>query len=146
MFSRIFARSIWESLLSPLVRWAFTSIRTGALIRALLTFFVGGLIWIALARRAYPHALSFDSLWEAIWLLFRIFLAADVFRRVLLAGFVIWAAYQLAAIYLDDIFELRDVAVAARFIRQAAFTASYDLMEIKDGWVNPDHRRSPVFL
>jgi hypothetical protein len=72
--------------------------------------------------------------------------AADVFRHVLIAGSVFWLAYRIAAIYLDDIFELNNVNIAERFIRQAALASQYNVIEIRDGAVAQKDKLSPIFL
>lgn len=56
-----------------------------------------------------------------------------------------WPTGQ-SAIYLDDIFELKNIRIAERFIRQSAFASQYDVMEIKDGEVRLKDQNSPMFL
>jgi hypothetical protein len=77
---------------------------------------------------------------------FRALFAPDVFKHILVGGLVFWLAYRAAAIYLDDIFELKNVRIAERFIRQSAFASQYDVIEIKDGEVALKDQESPIFL
>jgi hypothetical protein len=74
--------------------------------------------------------------------------AAEVFRSVLGIAFAFWLAYRLASIYLADIFELPDVAVASKFIRQAAFYTvnpmKYNRLVIRDGKIAPESEDSPI--
>jgi hypothetical protein len=77
---------------------------------------------------------------------FRALFAPDVFKHVLVGGLVFWLAYRAAAIYLDDIFELKNVRIAEKFIRQSAFASQYDVIEIKNGEVAPKDQKSPIFL
>jgi hypothetical protein len=62
----------------------------------------------------------------------------------LLGGVAFWFAFQVVAIYLDDVFELGDVSTAKRFIRQAAFASRYNTIEIRDGQVAFEHQESPI--
>ena len=66
------------------------------------------------------------------------------FLPVVLLPFVF--ALQLAARYLADIFELEDVRVARKFIRQAALASQYDTIRIRGGDVAPDDKESPIVL
>lgn len=50
------------------------------------------------------------------------------FMAVYLAG---WIALRVASLYLDDIFELKDVEISERFIRQAVYGGGYDTITIK---------------
>ncbi|MFQ5615249.1 MAG: hypothetical protein ACE5GO_02155 [Anaerolineales bacterium] len=73
------------------------------------------------------------------------YFAADIFRHVLVIGFAFWVTFQIASIYLDDIFELDDTSIAARFIRVAAFVGRYHRVHIIDGGISPKNKDSPVF-
>lgn len=146
MYPRVLTESIWESLLSPYFRRAFTTVRIWTLMRDLVLILLGVFLWVLVALRAHPVILGSRSAEETAIFFLRALLAADVLSTILIAVFVFWVAMRVAAIYLDDIFELKDVQVAGRFIRQAAFATSYDLIEIKDGQVIQEHQRSPVFL
>jgi len=63
---------------------------------------------------------------------------------VMLAPYFI--AQHTAAIYLADVFELEDIAVARRFVVGVALTGSDDTIRIKEGKVSEEHLESPVFL
>lgn len=63
---------------------------------------------------------------------------------IFLAPFFI--ALQSAAIYLADIFELENVAIARKFIWEVALTGSNETIRVKQGEVSEDHRLSPTFL
>lgn len=146
MYSRQFATSLWDRIVSFVVERAFVSVRAGALIRKWSLIILGGLFWILIAWIAHPPVLGAEPIENIIFYPFRALFAADVFKHVLIAGLAFWVAYRIAAIYLDDIFELNNVPMAARFIRQSAFATQYDLIEIKDGKVAPEHRDSPIIL
>lgn len=63
---------------------------------------------------------------------------------VFLASFFI--ALQTAAMYLADVFELKDAGVARRFIRRVALTGSQETIHIKNGEVEKKSENSPVIL
>jgi hypothetical protein len=68
-----------------------------------------------------------------------------VLRWVLVAALAFWVAYRTAAIYLDDIYELGDIQVAQRFILQAVFSSQYNHIAIREGEVQPELKKSPVY-
>ncbi len=146
MYSRYLANSLWDRMISFWVERAFVTVRTGALIRKWGLIILGGLVWIAIAWFAHPPVLGAEPIRNAIYYPFRALFAADVFKHMLVAVLAFWVAYRIAAIYLDDIFELKNVPLAARFIRQTAFASEYDLIEIKDGKVAIEHQESPIVL
>ncbi len=63
---------------------------------------------------------------------------------IFLAPFFI--ALHLAALYLADIFELEDVAVARSFVWEVALTGSDDTIRITQGKVAEQHLESPNYL
>lgn len=72
------------------------------------------------------------------------FFAPDIFRHVLVFWLACWIAYQWAAIYLDDIFELGDDEISRRFIRTAAFNLREQTVQIADGEVMARFKNSPI--
>ncbi len=130
-----------------LADWIFDITRLGAQRRR--TFFIAAAIlgWSALAL--FTHAVRW-SLWRdipaAIPLDFlRAYTAPNVLRHIIPTLVAFWLALRIAAIYLDDIFELTDVSVAERFIRQAAFGAQYNMISIQEGDIAPASRNSPLY-
>ena len=139
MYSRQFAASLWDQLFSYVVERAFATLRIGALIRKWTLIFIGAFFWFLLAWSIHPLVPGAE-LARTVLHPIRALFAADVFRHILIGAFSFWVAYRIAAIYLDDIFELKDVPLAGRFIRQTAFASQYDLIEIKDGKRNMGNR------
>lgn len=122
---------------------AFAINPAGAMRRrwGLLALFGG--LWLGLVWLVWPDAAF--RLGGGAWLsLASTFFAWSVWRVLL--PFLLMGVYVFlwAAMYLDDIYELYDEAVAARFIFQAAFSSHYEVIEIKDGDVAPEYRASPV--
>ena len=63
---------------------------------------------------------------------------------IFLAPFFI--ALQSAAIYLADVFELEDVAIARSFVWEVALTGSDETIRITKGEISDKHRESPNYL
>lgn len=145
MYSRQFATSLRDLLFSYVVERVFATLRIGALIRKWTLIFIGAFFWLLLAWSIHPLVPGAELARNILYPIRALF-AADVFRHILVGAFAFWVAYRIAAIYLDDIFELKDVPLAGRFIRQTAFASKYDLIEIRDGKVAPEHRESPIVL
>jgi hypothetical protein len=72
-------------------------------------------------------------------------LAPRVLMVVLVAALSFWVAYRTAAIYLDDIYELGDIQLARRFILQAVFSSQYNFIAIREGEVQSELKKSPVY-
>jgi hypothetical protein len=138
------ARSLWDSLVSYAVSQLLLTVQAGAAARKWSLIVGGGVLWALVAWYAHPYTPGADPLRSFVDYPFRALFAADVFRHVLIAGLVFWVAFRVAAVYLDDIFELRNVEIAERFIRQAVFASRYDLIEIRDGQVAEYHKNSPI--
>jgi len=63
---------------------------------------------------------------------------------IFLAPFFI--ALQLAALYLADIFELEDVAVARSFVWQVALSGSNETIRVTKGKISDNNKESPLYL
>lgn len=146
MYARIFARSLWERMTANLVGLAISTSRRGAAVRRWTLIIVGGFLWAILAYSLHPYVPNSDPFRSLLEYPFRALFAPDVFKHVLIGGFVFWFAFRVAAIYLDDIFELSNIGIAEKFIRQSAFASQYDVIEIKDGEVALKDQKSPIFL
>ncbi|MGW8144583.1 MAG: hypothetical protein ACWGN2_09325 [Anaerolineales bacterium] len=146
MYARFLARALWESVFSHLVGSLVVTTPRGAAFRRYTLIFVGGTAWAVLAYSRHPYVPNSYLMLSFLEYPFRALFAPDVFKHVLVAGLVFWLAYRAAAIYLDDMFELKDVNIAEKFIRQSAFASQYDVIEIKEGDVAPKDQKSPIFL
>jgi hypothetical protein len=144
--SRLFEQLLGFGLLVEVLDAIFAVTRIGARARRWAVILVGAFLWAVFAYREHPYRPGAEfarGFWDYP---FRALFAADVFRIVLLAALVFWIAYRVAAIYLDDVFEIGDVEVAKRFLRQAAFADRYDRIEITNGRVADRDQQSPIFL
>ena len=146
MYARLLARSIWKSVVSHLVSALVAPNLRAASYRRVSLILIGGISWAILAYILHPYVPKSDPMLSLVLYPFRALFAADVFKHVLVGAFVFWLAFRAAGIYLDDIFELKNVHIAERFIRQSAFASQYDVLDIKDGDVNLKDRKSPMFL
>jgi hypothetical protein len=146
LYSRFLARALWESVFSHLIGSLVVTTPRGAAFRRYTLIFVGGTAWAFLAYSHHPYVPNSYLMLSFLEYPFRALFAPDVFKHVLVASLVFWLAYRAAAIYLDDIFELKNVRIAEKFIRQSAFASQYDVIEIKEGEVAPKDQKSPIFL
>jgi hypothetical protein len=146
MFSFLFARALWEILLDFLVGRLFLTGGRSAAIRRWGVLVVGFILWTWLAFSRHPYAPNSEPVLYTLFYPFRSEFAPDVFKHVLIAVVVFWLAYRAAAIYLDDIFNLKNIRVAERFVRQSAFGSRYDSIEILNGEVAARDQNSPMFL
>ena len=61
----------------------------------------------------------FQELLRGVIALLVPFFAPDIFRHVLVIWLASWIAFEWAAIYLDDIFELKNTEISRAFIWKA---------------------------
>ncbi len=79
------------------------------------------------------HLLAVFLSWDVILILISVYIASFICQ-------------QLAAIYLADIFEIKDLSIAELFIGQAAFANKYvGAIHIEDGQVRSNDHKSPTF-
>lgn len=146
LLSRLLGRLLAFGILVDALDAIFAVTRLGARARRWTVLGLGAILWAVFAFRAHPYRPGAEfarSFWDYP---FRALFAADVFRIVLLAALVFWIAYRVAAIYLDDVFEIGDLEVSKRFLRQAAFADRYDRIEIANGDVVNRDKQSPIYL
>lgn len=130
-----------EKELDSFLTWMFAFNPEGARRRSLLFFIVTIGLWIVLALLAHPPGPGIDPI---ITQIFYALFATDVLRHFVVLTLALWLGLRLAAVYLDDIFELKDVTAAEKFIRQAAFPGYYNRIVIKGGAVAQEHKKSPI--
>ena len=147
MFSiRHFVFAMFTLLTTTFSNWLFVITQRGASRRKWILTLSGAFLWAFLAWKQHPFVLGMEPMRNFVEYPFITLFAADVFRHVLIASLVFWLAYRVAAIYLDDIFELFNINIAERFIRQAAFASQYNVIEIREGEVVQKDKFSPIFL
>jgi hypothetical protein len=77
---------------------------------------------------------------------FHAYFALDVLGHLIALVVPFYLAWKFAAIFLDDIFELKDIKIASRFITQAAFVyPSFGIIHLEEGEVRPSDRKSTIY-
>ena len=108
MYARTLARSVWKSIFSHMVGALVEPQLRAASYRRMILFLGGGVAWAVMAYILHPFVPNSEPMLSLLFYPFRALFAADVFKHVLVGAFVFWLAYRAAAIYLDDIFELKN--------------------------------------
>lgn len=104
------------------------------------------IFWYLFNPAAYAASYTGDPFTKLFNLLITAILDPHIFQYfpIFLAPFFI--ALHSAALYLADIFELEDVAVARSFIWEVALTGSDETIRITQGKVAEQHLESPNYL
>lgn len=135
-------RSVWLTVLFFLTAFALS----------LINYPLG--LWLQRVQDIFLY--TFNSAYRATYvgnpLLSLILFAVQVlldprnlhFLPIMLASFFI--SLQSAAIYLADIFELEDVAIARKHVLEVSLSGSDDTIRISKGEVLEEHQSSPNFL
>jgi hypothetical protein len=127
--------------LASLVDWLFEFNQRGVRRRFFLFLLVTLGMWFGLAYLSHPITAGPDPI---VVQMANALFSTNVLRHFLILFLALWIALRLAALYLDDIFELRDVRAAQRFLWLASFPGHYYNLTIKNGGVAPEHRRSHI--
>ncbi len=127
------------------VNWLFTTTSVGGARRRVLTILVAGYIWARVAFETHPIEFSDNLLNDLLVYPFLSLFAADIVRHVVVIALVIWLALQVAARYLDDVFEINDVSIAEEYILQAVFASGSSTLDIEDGQVSREDLDSPAY-
>lgn len=128
-----------------LSRRFFAITQEAARLRGIVLLGGAFILWIALAYLTHPPELSGVPVNEIPMAFISPFFRLDILRHVLVGWVVYWLSFRVAAVYLDDIFEINDVSVASRYINQSAFASSYDRITIREGGISKRDLNSPIF-
>jgi hypothetical protein len=136
-----------RDMFEALTDWTFNITQQGAYRRRTFLIALFVVIWTGWsllttpirwgALRTEPLSLLID--------LGTAFFGAAVLRHVIVIFLGYWLAFRVAALYLDDVFELKDLTVAEGYIRQGAFASGYDMISIKDGAISLESKNSPIY-
>jgi hypothetical protein len=134
------ALSRWiQDILTSLANWIFAFNQNGASRRMNLFIAITLLLWVILALFAHPIRAGRDPvLLQFLNALF----SPDVIRHFVVLLLALWVGFRMAAIYLSDIFELRNVRTAEDFIKRAVFPGQYSVISIRDAMVAPEDQDS----
>jgi hypothetical protein len=133
--------------LSRFSNWLFATTEMGGLRRRWLFILISAWVWAYAGANNTPLIFNDNPLgWVGSLIIypFEALFAYQVIRHVIVIAIGFWLAIQLAAHYLDDIFELEDPTLAEKYILQASLADRYEIVEIKDGKVLEKHKNSPV--
>lgn len=83
--------------------------------------------------------LFFSLVGQAILL----FISPKVFPHILALLIPLWLSWRVASIFLDDVFELKNVRLSGKFLTRTAFAVPYyDKIEIRDGKVSDSDKNT----
>ncbi|RPI23327.1 MAG: hypothetical protein EHM70_22655 [Chloroflexota bacterium] len=137
-----FSQSDLRTRMHDLIDWLFAFTQKGAGRRVWLFVLITLGLWATLALLTAASGRG-SAVTLGQWI--GAFFDRSVIRHFLVLGLASFVALVVASTYLDDIFELNNIAVAKRFILQAALFSQYEMVTIKDGAVDPNYEDSPVF-
>jgi hypothetical protein len=129
------------------IAWFFDITLQAGLRRKYFLIASGLILWTSLAviDPEIRWDLIFSNPFAFILSVGKAYFSMRVLRHVIIVLVAYRLAFRHASLYLEDIFELNNIAVADRYISQAAFGRQYNLIVIRDGAVAPESVRSPVF-
>jgi hypothetical protein len=90
-----------------------------------------------------PNAISV-ALNHLFTIILESYLAPETLRYLPVVAIPFLIAWQMAALYLADIFELEHVGVAREFLMQVALTGSMRFIRVSQGEIIEKHRESPI--
>ncbi len=145
-----------------LVNYVLALTRQAGILRAQVFVTVVFLTWLFLAFFRYPASewrlaiISLSNpgfvpeitnpLGNFLLMLWRAFFSWGTLGHILAISLPFWFALQSAAIFLDDIFELKDVKIARQFLWRSAFVALVpNIIHVENGDVRPTDKRSPIY-
>ena len=136
-----------RDMLEALTDWTFDITQQGAYRRRTFLISLIIVIWTGWSLLSYPvrwGAIRTEPLTLLIDLGLAFFGPAAL-RKMIVFILGYWLAFRVAALYLDDVFELKDLPVAESYIRQGAFGSGYDLISIREGAISPESKNSPTY-
>ena len=132
-----FVFAFFDLIATTFSNWLFVITQRGAARRKWLLILLGAFLWAFLAWKKHPPILGMELFRNFIEYPFVTLFAADVFRHVLIAGSVFWLAYRIAAIYLDDIFELNETNNTLSMIWTAIEDVHLEVVELYSTQIHP---------
>lgn len=114
----------------------FNTTKFGGEVRRWLFIVISALIWAVAAYINHPPAIGEDFFADFINYPFEALFHPRILRHVLISGLSFWLAIQIAASYLDDVFELGDPKIAESYILKASLANRYQQIEVKEGKIS----------
>lgn len=128
--------------LTALLNWLFAFNRQGSQRRLNLFIVFTILLWVGLALLAHPLRAGRDPV---LLQFISALTSADVLRHFVVLALAMWVGLRMSAIYLDDIFELKNVKIAENFITKAVFPGHYSIITIREGKVALEDQESSLY-
>jgi len=111
----------------------FNTTKLGGEVRRWIFIVISALTWAVAAYINQPPAIGEDFFADFINYPFEALFHKEIFRHVLVSALAFWLAIQIAASYLDDVFELGDPKIAESYILKASLANRYQRIEVKEG-------------
>jgi hypothetical protein len=125
-----------KNAIDQFINFLFNTTEQGGETRRWLFIIVSAGLWAFFAYINQPPHFGEDRFADFISYPFETLFHPEVFRHVLVSGLTFWLAIQLAASYLDDVFELNDPNIAESYILKASLANRYQSIEVKEGKIN----------
>lgn len=125
-----------KNAIDQFINFLFNTTEQGGETRRWLFIIVSAGLWSFFAYINHPPHFGEDRFADFISYPFETLFHPEVFRHVLISGLTFWLAIQLAASYLDDVFELNDPNIAESYILKASLANRYQSIEVKEGKIN----------
>jgi hypothetical protein len=103
-----------------------------------VVFFLVNMVAYSMLTQALAQQTSFTSL--------AILSALTFFRLIIIIYIPVFIAIELAGNYITDIFELKDPAVAWKFIGEISLGGASEVLHIRDGKIAENDKDSPIVL
>ncbi len=101
-------------------------------------------LWFATTNPVVAESFSVDPVQEFGRFLFSTYFSRTTLQFLILTIIPFVVAWQLAALYLADIFELEKIGVASNFIMHASLLGASAKLRIREGEIAPDNKDSPA--
>lgn len=146
-----FPRSLWDALLNAISEFFNTIFRISIGMGLFRLIFFIIILLSAIVLITWGISLQEDP-YTSAWALL-----TDVIRHpfahvtwsivppLLIFFLPLWIAFQICAIYVQDIYELDDVNLAQRFVSVCAFGFPFEVMHIEEGRVRPADQGTTIF-
>jgi hypothetical protein len=109
-----------------------------------LRSWIGAATWLGLSVATMIVMLLAASKWELIPI--AVIVGVSLIKYVPLLSVVYNRARVMAALYLDDVYELQNEELASDFLEEVAFSMGHDKITIKEGGLSEKDEQSPLIL
>lgn len=125
-----------KNAIDQFMNFLFNTTEQGGETRRWLFIIVIAGLWAFFAYINHPPHGGEDRFADFISYPFESLFHPEIFRHILVSALTFWLAIQMAASYLDDVFELNDPQIAESYILKASLANRYQGIEIKEGRIS----------